>query len=493
MAHTFKRLKPAIVKIVVLMSALPASAATHYVWCGATGSANGTSFTNAYTNIPSTLTRGDTYVVAGSSSCTYAPVGFNTPNSGTTVITIRKASTNIDSGVAGYSSALVSNQAVWVPTGALSAAPNYCGGSGINCGWNIAGGTGYYTIDGNPDSDSGEAGTNCGSTCGFAIRSSSWSNFISIVNSGGGVVNSYNVIVRHVEIDNTGATLGGSGQVSQGIVNDGNVADLNGSIFDHDYIHDMAGGPISVQANTGVVTIEYTYMARDASNSGNHGSGIDCNGANLTIANNVMLDMAGTNFIGCHNPGEPPSTLNIYGNVFYQDNPSAYNVGTGTITCINSVKCTFNVFNNTFYNITGSLNSAAVYMAGGAAGSSATIENNLWYGSSSVAPSNCSGCTLTSDYNCYEAIADGSNPTESHSCTGNTNYLAGAANGNFHLASETPSNGINLSTVLSAVSNDPDGVNRASADGGTWSRGAYQFNANTLRPNPPTGLSGTVH
>ena len=50
--------------LLVLLFCTPVQAANHYVRAGATGSADGTDWTNAFTDLPATLTRGDTYFVA---------------------------------------------------------------------------------------------------------------------------------------------------------------------------------------------------------------------------------------------------------------------------------------------------------------------------------------------------------------------------------------------------------------------------------------------
>src|SRR3989344_9456483 len=63
-------------------------AANRYVRQGATGLPNGTDWTNAYTSLPATLTRGDTYYIADG---TYGGYTFDDPTSGSTIITIKKA------------------------------------------------------------------------------------------------------------------------------------------------------------------------------------------------------------------------------------------------------------------------------------------------------------------------------------------------------------------------------------------------------------------
>ena len=60
--------------------------ASHYVRQGATG--NGSDWTNAYSNLPDSLTRGDTYYISDGS---YGGYTFDDANSGTSVITVKKA------------------------------------------------------------------------------------------------------------------------------------------------------------------------------------------------------------------------------------------------------------------------------------------------------------------------------------------------------------------------------------------------------------------
>lgn len=109
--------------------------------------------------------------------------------------------------------------------------------------------------------------------------------------------------------------------------------------------------------------------------------------------------------------------------------------------------------------------------SGGGSGSTITAYNNHWYNNAAVNAFICAGCSLTSDYNAYESTTDGSNPTETHSVTGTTNYFVNVGTGDFHLASDR-TGGNNTHALLAANDNDPDGVART---GATWSMGAFQF------------------
>ena len=76
--------------------------ANHYIRSGATGSANGSSWANAWTDLPATFVRGDTYYVAAG---TYGSHIFNQGTSGTTYIKIQRATAAVNSGDAGWNAA----------------------------------------------------------------------------------------------------------------------------------------------------------------------------------------------------------------------------------------------------------------------------------------------------------------------------------------------------------------------------------------------------
>ncbi len=101
-----------------------ASAADHYVRQGATGSGAGSDWTNAYTILPSTLTRGDTYYLADGS---YGSYTFDDPNSGSVGIAIVKATASSHGTNTG-----------WVDS--------YGDGQATFTHWNVY--TDYYTFNG---------------------------------------------------------------------------------------------------------------------------------------------------------------------------------------------------------------------------------------------------------------------------------------------------------------------------------------------------------
>src|SRR5205807_5270977 len=81
----------------------------HFVRAGATGNGSGSDWTNAYRDLPAGLVRGDTYYVAAGN---YGSHTFNDSVSGTSVITIQRATVADHGTEVGWSSSY-DGQAAW--------------------------------------------------------------------------------------------------------------------------------------------------------------------------------------------------------------------------------------------------------------------------------------------------------------------------------------------------------------------------------------------
>jgi hypothetical protein len=188
-----------LILMIFFLMAPVSLAADHYVWCGASFNGNGASLANpsgadqpgAYKGLPTNLTRGDTYYVAGDSACNYASHTFNDAESGTAVISIIKV-TSAQSGVQGYTSAMVSNPAEWY-IASNSSPETYSPPE-----WPIC--QGYYTFDGmtgSTDPIVGPGGQ------GFVLQSSGYMRghiYVSTNACSGGPKTFNNVTLHHLEI-----------------------------------------------------------------------------------------------------------------------------------------------------------------------------------------------------------------------------------------------------------------------------------------------------
>ena len=86
-------------------------AATKYIRAGATGNNSGSDWTNAYTTVPATLVRGDTYYLAAGNYGSYV---FDDPASGSTLITLKKAIATDHGTDVGWNSTYGAGQAVFI-------------------------------------------------------------------------------------------------------------------------------------------------------------------------------------------------------------------------------------------------------------------------------------------------------------------------------------------------------------------------------------------
>lgn len=433
-------------------------AANHYVRAGATGNGSGSDWTNAYTDLPSSLVRGDTYYVAAGSY-----LGIHTlkdPLSGTAVITIKKATVADHGTDTGWSD-------------------SYAGQAQFGQFFIQSG---YYTIDGNgrtsPTSGYGIfiqlPGTSCTTNGCYAF----WLQ--------GGYEISH-VTIRYVEVRGYGYDDTTSSSTSTAIYGAPGNPRTGGSIsnisIQYCYFHDWgrAGCPILSRQWTNV-TLEYSYFAVTHYFADKHTAAWSDGGTNnLTIRYNTFLNIASTGVIDIVNGGTPytQSGLYIYGNVFWMSNSSEYQTGDGAIDCINNNKCSdAYIYNNTFVNF----NNISGRIAWGNADPSSTniyVYDNLWYNSAAVAPTG----PVTTDYNYY--IKCTGLPSESHMETGSSNPFVNLTGGDFHLTGATKAG----QTLASPYDHDPEG-NIRGADG-TWDRGAYEFLENVTKPTPPSGLTVT--
>jgi hypothetical protein len=484
-----------------------------YVRAGATGSGSGADWTNAYTKLPATLTRGVTYYLASGS---YPSYFANTANSGTTTITIQAATAASHGTATGWSISYATD--VTGPAVFLAGT----GGTGLYFNYT----SDYWIVNGNGS----YAGMGCGpggAGCNFKIDGSACTNSqchnLGLCEGAGYGWPScpHDISVSYMEIL-------GAGYAKANVAWDNNVHDDSnggtssnggGSNFtlSHLYIHGSSGVPIFTERASGI-TLDHSYILGNVSTSANHGEGwADQATSNVTISNNAWEDSEGSGFIVELDRGGCVATCTannwqIYGNIFWYDNgnklscksaPCNTGVGDGVIACINALICSnWKIYQNDMVNIIG-------YNAGlcedcldeGNVASTWTVENNLWWNNtypgivigSGLPP--CSTCTMTEDYNSFLGYNSGalSGFTGAHDVfiqSGPPNPFVGWAGSppDFHL-SALNSDWTQGITLPSPYNTDPDGRTRGGA--GSWARGAYEFVAGS--PNAPANLQAVPH
>jgi hypothetical protein len=437
--------------LLILLLALPASAANHFVSPNGAGTKSGADWTNACQGfigscLPTSLVRGDTYYVADSDGVNYPNVDFNKAVSGSLVITIRKCTTTdgVSSGAAGYASTLCDGFAKW--SGALSS------------GDMVSFSTGFWTFDGiTPQTR--------WATTGFGFRVDTSVSTNAAVYLGGS-----NNLVRNVEIigdngDGNGAQAGGG---NKGVFFGPSVGSTGNHTVEYIYTHDNGSQPTFIVSNGN--TLQYSRIERNESTAGDHSEGTYISSldnatpvTNTTIRYNFYKNIEGTGDIAMG----PVNTVAVYGNVFWGTTGIAGGgIGNGVITRFTQWNvATVVVYNNTCVDAV----KCVSFFVGGDVGttSSVTSRNNLSYNTTmnndNVTSHDYSWCQ-TSDAFC---------PAEANLQTSSSNPFVNYSGGDFHLAADT-----NAWTALSSPYNvDADGVTRTS------SRGALQFVSGVVSPS----------
>jgi hypothetical protein len=421
------------------------AAANHFILAGATGTGSGSDWTNAYTAIPATLVRGDTYYIGGGS---YGSHDFKSL-SGTTYVYLVKATGSAHGTDTGWQSAYGTNQAVFSSSSAVwTVEQTYLSINGMTG----SGASGYgiklvttSTTEGNSPitlwSGNGSGFTckycelacpdptgNMANRC-FDERTNIYANVIST-----------GILIQYCYLHGglVGVTFSGNGSTNQG------------DIVEHCYLRSFAKqqhSEVFQLANTNNITIRYNVVED-------------------------LLDPSTTYIEPQQNGGPEPVGIYVYGNVFHgissgegSENPSILSLTSG------EVADTVYIYNNTFYGLhacspsEGMADSGIGCSSGGKNCTNTIVRNNIWQ--SCVYGPGLAGVT-TQDHNLLN--------------TGGANFVNAAA-GDFHLAAST-TGGVALGSPYNI---DADGNTRG-ADG-VWDLGAYEYVSGGAAPSAPVVTS----
>ncbi|MGZ6441690.1 MAG: hypothetical protein ACXWRU_16645 [Pseudobdellovibrionaceae bacterium] len=430
-------MKKYLVGLVFTFITLQAEAANHFVRQGATGSANGNDWANAYTSLPDILVRGDTYYIAAGS---YPGRSFGTPTSGTTLITIKKAIEADHGTETGWQASYGTGQAAF--TGMLEFTSSY---------WLFDGQTG------------GGAANNWNQNLGFKITETGDSNAIIRIGYSA-VIN--DITIRHVEFQGKGSVSTQGGGYSNDAMAIYQAKNITLSYY---WMHGVGRCPFftggqNVLAEQGWVQSYFqssTVHSEVASiwqiSSGTLGD--------HTFRNNLITDIEGTGGLMWDNSSNPAAHMYVYGNVFYKPAGASWMTENGVIggwTTSASSFINVSVYNNTFINVDQeSLSTFPTVYANNVA------YNNLFFNCASPDFSRFA----THDYNYF--INSGGTASEPHGTSATSgdpfvNYVGL----DFRLNVDTLA-GLSL---FSPYNVDPLGAIRGVS--GIFDRGAFQFQGN---------------
>jgi len=459
--------------------AFSAQAANHYIRDGANG--DGSDWTNASDDLPTTFVRGDTYYVADGN---YGAHIFGpTTGDAAQYVTIKKATQANYGNGANWQSEYGNGQAVF-----SSPASNV----GTNVVWAI-----WEIKSSNWEFDGviGEKGGNYGIKLQMEASGIGSINSIRI-----GEKELWNLKFKHLDLAGRGFAFNLS---DRGFNIDSNAKGRCGNFtFEYCYIHDV-GCPFhtpgagfvrvptdltiptsDITENVNNITIDHCYFARNKSTAEWHSEGIQGGGNNLIVRHSVFEDIEGTAIASLgYSKG-----VKMYGNVFlYSRNyPSADQSGLGityVMGCNTSLYCdNFSMFNNVIYNIQDALNTGISHGIDGTTKSSSVygqiigktpttfdVYNNIWHSSPGV-----NLRRINHDYNYFfNSATIGTTQLNSHEEILNSfDYFINEAAYNFYLKKAFA--GFSFPPEATALEKkDPDG-NVRGADG-VWDVGAYEF------------------
>jgi len=419
-----KIVKLLAILVTVLFVAEAATAADYYVRDGASGSNNGSDWSNAYTSLPSSLVRGSTYYIADGS---YSGKTFSTSESGSTVITIKKATPGDHGTNTGWQNSYGDGQATF-----------------SRLSWT----SGYWVFDGSVRNDSDWSDS---TAYGFVVNGGSGGNDAKLLNIDGSHITIRNTYAYYSSVLCSGSDI--SANRDQGLYLVSGSGDIT---LENSYIKNISWKS-AIQSNPPIntVVVKYNYFENICKKELFSARSVD----NVTFAYNFCKNVAGTGAI----VADDSDNWDIYGNVFWSPSSSysftdvIIGTWTGDHPSRNETLNNWKIYNNTFYQMHGATQIQIQH------GSGNVVANNLFIGfSSSINGS------LTNDHN---------DQNQSVSLVVNADF------GNFHLNGPT-----SPGTVLSSLyDTDLDGTARG-LDGG-WDTGAFEFDSTGYtRPSAPSDV-----
>jgi len=436
--------------IFVLLHSL-SLAACHYVRPpgGDYGNEDGTDWNNAYDGLPTTLVRGDVYYVAAG---VYNNGWYlDDPESGTSVITIKKANASECASVQGWLSEFETGQVV------------VYNGSDTTYGAAITITRGYYIID-------GVTGTG---TSGYGIKL----RYAHLNQDNTGILIRDNAVssltVRHVEFDMPGSSYNyaqwGIYRVSGSFSN---------AHVDHCYAHNF--NVFMKDDGGGGTIIENCYFKNQWSSSNHHGEliSIVCTDGLIfryNIVENAVNGTGGIIVLGDYETYEcSVDDVEIYGNVFFDCSGGGNGIiGTGSSYCSLGAK-NWKIYNNTIVDS----GSVFVYFpmrecaAGGEPASNFLIKNNLIFNSSAYIDAN----SATVDHNYFNSETsvgpDGKGTNQVNSTQTSAQTFVDYENDRFELksGSDAIDTGVDLGTPYNI-----DILSVSRPQGSAWDIGAYEY------------------
>jgi hypothetical protein len=450
----------------------PPSGAVYCVRAGAPAGGNGVDWSTALSALPATLERGATYYIADGA---YGGCTFNTPENGSTMITLRKAvqgdhgpgtgwQASYGDGVASFTR---SSDSVWVFE------------------------TGYYCING----QTGGGPASWSSGHGFKVYRTVAGHLVDIRGA-----NWWrppfptHLTLEHIELAHMGVDDGGTGNPnvgwSSGILQHWQDGPLNSGLGSSDitvrycYLHDFPYGawPICT-CEASHWLFEYNHVARNSSSAAQHCEGWQDFGSDDMVARyNWWEDIEGTAVIALkRNNMQDSLNWSVYGNLFsYSIGSNRHGVALGVFgdareddkigdpawdayPCSNMLFC-----NNTIARVMG-LNTGMSFRVG--TGNQAY--DNIWQDCGGISTPSAGSVQFAGGiehgFNLFVRSLSASQTLSATEQTGTSDVFSDAARNDFRLKTPTFP-GLTLASPF-----NQDMTRRDRGADGTWDLGALEY------------------
>lgn len=414
-----------------ILSAISASAATLCVAVSSSGGATGADWNNALGASFSPV-RGNTYYLADGS---YGSKTWNTAVSGTTGITIKKATTTDHVTETGWSSTMGDGQAVFTA-------------------WTVS--TSYWLFDGQTGGGPG-AWT---SGFGFFVSNPSYSDGAQLLGSGGNLIT--NLTVQHTALTFSNAT--DTGTYGTGVYF---AQGSRGLTLISNAVYEIPGD-IAQLRSADSFTVDHCFFGKNLSVSAKHGDVFEHDGAgtNHVYSFNYFKNCVGTYCISDQSGAGGLGDVLVYGNVWewtalavsrgFDNGLVATDSGGTAITGLR-------FFNNTIFGFSEHSACHAGFNITG--GSDNVVSNNVWYGFNDAGNTGDVGWAGVSTHN-YNAFRYAGTQSEANSQALSVDPFTSAATSDFSLAANT---------TAGAALGSPYNVDMIGGTRTTWSRGAFEY------------------
>jgi hypothetical protein len=326
--------------MLIFMLCSLAGAADRCVRSGASGTGSGADWTNAYTALPATLTRGDTYYIADGE---YAAYDFNDATSSDLYIYIKKATSLAHGTSTGWSSGYGDGVASW---GTLTFTTSYTIFDGV--------------VGGFPTWESGH---------GFKVQTANTANIRATIVGGSGVTIK-NISILHTEL--SGPMVEG---ISTGVY--GYCTSADTIRIAYCWIHGHGEGLVRGYNFKNSILEYNAFSTNPFATPEHHGSGVTFwnTTSDVHVRYNRFRSINGSGWLGLYVGNHTRHCW--YGNVFFADSIVDHSTN-GVVYNADSPTCTTStwlVHNNTFFNLT-NIPCIARYTV---LGSGCEAKNNLSY------------------------------------------------------------------------------------------------------------------